>query len=147
MTEKQTRYAQQMRELGFAQARLWMPPDAFRDWSLRAAADRIDYLQAIVESAPDGDPRLVILAAMNRAAALSARDKASLRQTASNLAKLDAALADLDAIEAVMSSAIKAAESAESAGHTGAAIRHHARATVAAMDYRHHRNLLLGGAD
>jgi CHASE3 domain sensor protein len=140
---KTNKYNRQMAALGFTHARVWIPTGMEPVYQDRAAVDRIDHLHRIAEDAPDGDARLRILASMNRTKALTAKEKAALREAASNSSKVDAALADLDAIEAVMWDALRAANGTLDAE---AAARHYARATVAALDYRRQRDLLQKGA-
>jgi hypothetical protein len=140
--EKNQKYNRQMADLGFRQSRVWIPAALETAYLDRAASDRLDYLHAVVEDAPDGDSRLGVMAALNRAQPLSNAQKAALRATTSNAARLDAALTELDTLEAIMWSSLRAAHTAEGGIAPHTAVRHYARATLAALDYRRQRDLL-----
>lgn len=141
---KQQRYNIALRTLGMKQIRLWIPEGMEATYTAQAAADRIDYLHAVAEDAPDLDLRLYTLADMNKATALTVEQKASLRAKATHGHKIEAALADLDACEAAMLDAIKEGQKAEAENRTAEAVRNFARATVAGMDYRRQRDALIG---
>jgi hypothetical protein len=143
--EKSQKYIRQMADLGFRQARVWIPAALETAYLDRAAADRIDYLHAVVEDAPDGDARLGLMAEMNRVQPLTHAQKAELRANATNATKVAAALQELDTLEAIMWSAMRDAHTAEGGPAPHTAVRHYARATLAALDYRRQRDLLQRG--
>jgi hypothetical protein len=139
---KSQKYHRQMVDLNLRELRIWIPAALDGWYRERAALDRLDYLQALVEDAPDGDMRLEVLAGMNRATALTPTDRARILSAARDPDKARAALEDLDNLDAVIAAALRAAHVAETGPTPGTATRHYARATVAAMDYRRQRDLL-----
>lgn len=143
MTTHALTYAKKMQDLGMTTVRVLVPDDKVQDYVDRASADRVDFLHALVEGAPDDDPRLAVLAESNTVQPMTAEAKAVLRDRTKNLQRLDTLLDDLDAVHTAFLDAQDAGETAIATGKTTQAIRHFARAAVAALDYKRIRRTIL----
>lgn len=136
-TDKSTRYMQRMAKIGLQQVRVLVPVDKVEDYLARADDDRADYLHWLAEEAVDDDPRLALLAGMNKTKPLSAAQRCALVSRAKNTAKAERLAKDMDALQATLLEASRAAEATET---PSAQLRARARASVAAMDYRRLRD-------
>jgi hypothetical protein len=136
-TDKSMRYMQRMLDLGLQQVRVLVPVDTAAYYLARADYDRADYLHWLAEEAPDDDPRLALLAGMNKTKPLSTAQRCALVSRAKNAAKAERIAKDMDALQAALWEALRSAEHADT---PSAQTRARARASVAAMDYRRLRD-------
>jgi hypothetical protein len=136
-TDKSMRYMQRMLDMGLQQVRVLVPVDKAEDYLSRADSDRADYLHWLAEEALDDDPRLALLAGMNKTKPLSHTKRRSLILSAKNAAKAERIAKDMDALQAALWEALRSAENADT---PSAQTRARARASVAAMDYRRLRD-------
>lgn len=136
-TDKAVRYMNRMFGMGLQQVRVLVPVDKVEGYIDRADKDRADYLHWLAEEALDDDPRLALLAGMNKTKPLSTAKRSALVSSARNAAKAERIAKDLDALQAALWEALRAAEHADT---PSAQMRARARASVAAMDYRRLRD-------
>lgn len=137
--DKSMRYMKRMLDLGLTQVRVLVPSDKAAEYADKASADRADYLHWIAEEATDDDPRLALLAAMNKTVPLSPAKRIALIEGAKNKARAGKLVDDMESLQAALWAALRDAERADT---PSAQLRAQARASVASLDYRRAREEL-----